>query len=239
MNYHIFFCISVEIVAAKKEKIKTLLMNKHAQGILFAVWQANSEHVENIKSTFEDLNFVVHSEPFCSSLELVSLIIAASESEYPMNFKYISFYFSGHGGANDLGKPVIEQLTNEHELEILNIEKYLMQPLRNLNLTRFFLFDCSLFSPSSISNIDALENMKSTLDIRSDEILAFAINVHPGCCGQWTHFFCAHLKKRNPILKIFDQTAEQYMEKTKNSKHPICVHNLKRTVILQKGMVCY
>ena len=65
--------------------------------------------VDLVSSTFEDLKFAVDRRVDQTCEELACLIEAASapEMKYPLSCKCMAFYFAGHGGIDESGKPFI------------------------------------------------------------------------------------------------------------------------------------
>ena len=66
---------------------------------------------------------------------------AAAVCDYPAGYKYIAFYFAGHGGRDKSGKLFVKGLQlDKSNPEILHIEEYITEPLKGLRrFTRLFI----------------------------------------------------------------------------------------------------
>ena len=60
-----------------------------------------AKDVENVEATFKHLNFATFLERDPTSAQIASLINAAAACKYPDGYKYIAFYFAGHGGREE------------------------------------------------------------------------------------------------------------------------------------------
>ena len=112
-----------------------------AEGIIFIVGifgaDGTANDVENVSSTFKELNFAIYIEQNPTSGLIAGLMKAAAVCDYPARYKYIAFYFAGHGGRDKSGKLFVKGLNPE----ILYIEEYITEPLKGLErFTRLFFF---------------------------------------------------------------------------------------------------
>ena len=103
--------------------------------------------VDKDRSTFEhpNIRFAILTTESPTSNELSALIAAASKYEYPSYYKFVAFYFSGHGGTDKDGKPFVQTLSEGH----IFIEQSIVEPLQNIKMIRLFFFDCCLSQPTN------------------------------------------------------------------------------------------
>ena len=95
--------------------------------------------ITNISLTFEELNFAVLSH--LTSTELVSLLNVASAFIYPLSYKFIVFYFAGHGDVdpNNGHAYVIPMLLNEiDDPKKVYIEKAIVSQFSNAKSPSLF-----------------------------------------------------------------------------------------------------
>ena len=209
------------------EKFKTLLQlacrgKSTANGIAIIIGISGPEGIEldikNMSSTFEELNFAVFSRSDLTSFELVSLLNVASNFVYPLSYKFIVFYFAGHGGVDNGQAYVLPlQLQETKDSEKVYIQQSIVSQFSSEQSPslqyrfRILLFDCCLTSPS----------MRHDPSIKSEK---FSIEAHGGCLvayatsrsyksegnmkrgGLWTHHLHQNLKLPLPISVILDRT---------------------------------
>ena len=125
----------------------------HAKGIIFVVGifgaSGTAEDVENITSTFKELKFAVFSERDLTAEKIACLVAAAAECNFPYKYRYIAFYFAGHGGTDESGEPFIVGLQADFsKKEILHINDFIVTPWKDLRTVRLFFFDCCQFPGS-------------------------------------------------------------------------------------------
>ena len=109
-----------EMIDEYKLKIGNLTQERkfaRAKGIIFVVGifgaDGTAEDVENITSTFKELKFAVFSERDLTAEKIACLVAAAAECEFPYKYRYIAFYFAGHGGTDESGEPFIRGLQTD------------------------------------------------------------------------------------------------------------------------------
>ena len=97
------FCL--DSVAIKVQQIHNRTHEpafQRAQGIIFIVGvygaDGTAKDIENVEATFKELNFAVYTERDPPSFQIACLTRAAATCQYPYRYKYIAFYFAGHGG---------------------------------------------------------------------------------------------------------------------------------------------
>ncbi len=129
--------------------------------------------VKKVRSTFEhaNVNFVTLTTQNPTSAQLSALIAAASKYEYPLRYKFVAFYFSGHGGTDKDGNPFVNTLSKDfafyrfsgrrgtdkdgnpfvHTLSKgrVFIEPSIIEPLKSIEKIRLFFFDCCLSQPTT------------------------------------------------------------------------------------------
>ena len=124
--------------------------NKKPQGIMFIVGMYGAPgtdvDVKTVQSTFEhpDINFAILPIQSPTSARLSAMIAAASKYGYPSRYKFVAFYFSGHGGIDNNGNPFVQTLSEGRVF----IEPSIIEPLKSIEKIRLIFFDCCLSQPS-------------------------------------------------------------------------------------------
>ena len=175
-----------------------------------------------MSSTFEGLNFAVLSQSNLTASEVLSLLNIAPSFVYPLSYKFVAFYFAGHGGIDHNGRAYILplQLRKQGDLEKVYIEEAIVSPFsdkRSPSLKyrcRILLFDCCL----------ATQSMRKDPDDPSSEPQKFKLEAPGGCLvayatsrtsesegdkqrgGLWTSHLHNNLKLPLPISVILDRT---------------------------------
>ena len=210
------------------QKYKKLLenlcrKNSEAKGIAIVIGISGPEGVEldvtNMASTFKELNFAVITQTDVTASELVSLVNIAAMYFYPLSYKFIVFYFAGHGGVDDRnGLPYVLPLQVLEEK--VYIEQQIFSQFSVENSTslqyryRIFLFDCCLSSPSTRSDPEntSKKPKKFKLEARGGCLVAYSTsrsykavgNDYRG--GLWTSYLHQNLKYPLAISTILDRT---------------------------------
>ena len=104
--------ITEEELKTKQRQIEIHYREKpDAKGIAFIVGiygaDGTDEDVRNMSSTLKELNFAVFTEKDPTRTQLACLVKAAAAVQYPLNYKFNTFYFAGHGGINESGSPYV------------------------------------------------------------------------------------------------------------------------------------
>ena len=199
--------------------------------------------VENIASTFKRLNFAIYIERDPTAKQIDELVKAVTMCQYPCKYKYVCFYFAGHGGRDQNGQLFIRGLQlNEFNPTILHIEDYVIKPLRCLeNIIRLFFFDCCQKSGNGVPfrNNGSPKNPK----VHSNELIAYSSSEGQSSFGDrmkggiWTHYFCRNVKKNVPITEVLSMTADKVKKNRNNSQEPITLCDSEfEKLILNKGM---
>ena len=223
------FCSCLENINQKEKEIQALISkennSEYVQGIVIAL--GIKSQVKKIESTFKQMGYIVFRELDLSCSSIACLVQAAAGSVYPVNIKYIIFYFAGHGGTDRSGKLFIEGLGLESE--ILPIEKYVFEPLRirKDKFIRLFLFDCYR-SSIDISKMAVVQ--PQFLD--SDEVVALALHKFQSV-SFWTTCLCDNLKNKAPIGNIL----EHVFKNDTDLEYSIFHCNLNTAVMLCESML--
>lgn len=234
-----------ELEEAKKNINDHCEYNPYAQGIIFdiAILMTDLSHHPgggqtdefNIMNTFhQKLNFTVCPLENPTPSRLACLLKAAAEfKKYPPCYKFIAFYYSGHGGIDDFGRKFIlpkeEKDDNSHaHHHVLYIEEDILYhfQFRSNNKDRkcLFFFDCCLDYQKGFP-VCGTAPFSSGLNIPCPpkSLVAYATsfnhlsqgNDYDG--GLWTKFLCQYLCNKSPLSKILEDT-HHAVEKQSN-KH--------------------
>ena len=222
---------------------------KRHQGIIFIVGVygvAGSEiDVKRVQTTFENpkLNFTIIIVQDPNTIRLRSLIVSAARYEYPIRYKFIAFYFSGHGGADKEGNLVVQTCDKQQ----VAIERYITEPMENLNKhVRLFFFDCCQSKSESVQSKATTGGPRSLTSeplrivkpqCMHGQVIAYAVSKGQKAYGdsseggEWTRRLCENLLKPDPITTVLTNTNEamknsefgQQMQPTTVSNVPIVV----------------
>ena len=144
--------------------------------------------------------------------ELACLIKAASapEMKYPLSCKCIAFYFAGHGGIDESGKPfILPMQTGKDVVERFYIEENILSFFRSSpkECTHLFFFDCCLSAGTTCVS------SQSTVSLVPPPQSVIAHATYPGERargnregGVWTRHLCENLKRPIPITDILART---------------------------------
>ena len=108
-----------------KKRIRNLYKeNQKAQGIIFVIGihgtAGTNIDVENISSIFNSLKFAVWCERDLTCADISCLTKAAASEKFP-NYKYIAFYYAGHGGIDEHERSFILPMKEQDSDERLKI----------------------------------------------------------------------------------------------------------------------
>ena len=181
------------------------------KGIIFVVGifgpDGTAEDVENITSTFKELKFAVFSERDLTAEKIACLVQAAAECTFPYKYRYIAFYFAGHGGTDESDKPFIRGLqTDASKKELLHIDDFIITPWKVLQLTRLFFFDCCQSAGSGTAFRGDDGGVKKKPKHYPGEVVCFCIK--QGQKGNWQCY-----KRRSVVilpLQEFKKTSTYY-----------------------------
>ena len=219
-----------------------------AQGIIFIVGiygaDGTAKDVENVEATFKQLNFASFIERDPTSAQIAFLINAAAACKYPDGYKYIAFYFAGHGGREEsTGKLFINGLQlNEAKPEILHIEEFIVDPLQRLKeLKKLLFFDCQ--TPGSGTAYHGGSTLVKNPKPLPNVLLAFSASEGKKSFGDktkggmWTYYLCKNLKKKKSVKALLIETSKDAHKLRKEFQEPqtFCLPEFDE-VILQQGM---
>ena len=222
---------------------------QRAQGIIFIVGvygaDGTAKDVENIEATFKELNFAIFIERDPTSSQIACLIKAAAACQYPYRYEYIAFYFAGHGGRDQSnGKLFIKGLQlDESDPEILHIEEFVVQPLKEINrLKKLCLFDCCQ-TPGSGRAYRDREIYARDLKPVPGMLIAYSTSEGQKSFGDntnggiWTYHLCKNLKKKETATKVLSMTSDDVSKLRKEFQEPVTVCSDEfHQLMLQSGI---
>ena len=169
-----------------------------------------------MSNAFTNLKFAVcdYSKYQLKEAEVKKIISAASTYEYPDSFKYICFYYTGHGGSCN-GDPFILDKNDDR----LFVMKEIVSPFYPENAQhlgqriRLFFFDCCLSKPYALKKSRS-EESPLLLSARGNSLIAFSTAMKSDskldCNGSyWTRFLSKNLTLDKPLSTILDLTHEE------------------------------
>ena len=219
----------------KKQQIKNHYRKKpDAKGIAFIIGMYDAAgtdvDVDNVSSVFKDeLNFAVFTEKDPTCTQLACLVKAAAAVRYPLNYKFITFYFAGHGGINDSGSPyVIPMQLKGEDRKVVLVEEDIISAFAGVKQICLFFFDCCL-SGTSLQEHSSINHPKP-IKAPPGCLIAYATNIGHKSTGDrvrggvWTHYLCKHLRDPEPlpITTILAKTNGDVMEERKDFQPPLC-----------------
>ena len=208
-----FFYLGKSNKAVLKQKIELCRKEKpEAQGIAFIVGMfgpaGTDLDVDHMEATFRsDLNFAVYREKNLTNQELISLVEAAADSNYPDNYKFVAFYYAGHGGVDESGNAFVIPMEVEKDKsgsEYVRIEEHIITPLithrkaGKFGRAYLFFFDCCL---SSAPVGGSQPNFKVTANKAPESLVAYATSTFSKARGDskqgglWTRYLNQYLKQ--------------------------------------------
>ena len=235
-GYHFFsftylghFSISQEELDTEKQRIKNRYREADAdniKGFAFVIGiygpAGTKADVDLVSSTFEDdLNFTVDRRMDQTCEELACLIKAASAPEmtYPLSCKCIAFYFAGHGGIDESGKPFILPMQKDKDVvERFYIEENILsffRPFSDLVYKKKTKKECIhlFFFDSCLSDATTCVSSQSAVSLVPSPGFVIAHATYPGERasgnsegGVWTRYLCKNLKLQLPITDILALT---------------------------------
>ncbi len=223
--------------------------NKKPQGIIFIVGMYGAAgtdvDVDKVQSTFKhpNINFATFTTQDPTSAQLSALIAAASKHEYPFCYKFIAFYFSGHGGTDKDGNPFVQTLSKGQVF----IEQSIVEPLRNIERILLVFFDCCLSQPTTdarnfrgVGTAGCVTTSSARPIIKRNrpqgEVVAYAVSKgqkaygDPKKGGEWTRRLCANILRPDPIVMVLATTNREVQEA--GGQKPLTTSNVDDTVII-------
>ena len=223
---------------------------ENAQGIMLIVGMlgvaGTANDVENVQKTFKELGFAVLTTPSPKSEKIACLIKAVAKplAKYPLRYKYFAFYYSGHGGEDESGM-FIRTLDVANSNPVLHIEKFIIKPLKELQLTRLFFFDCCQ-SPGSGEVFQSRGDIQKRPRPIAREVIAFATSGGQKALGGtkrggvWTYHLCENLKKQDqPLVMVLAKTNGEVVKEREDMQKPYCENDIDEKLIISYGMLQY
>ena len=177
--------------------------------------------VDLVSSTFKnDLKFAVDRRQDQTCEELACLIKAASapEMKYPMSCKCTAFYFAGHGGIDEFGKPfTLPMQKGKDAVDRFYIEENILSFFRSSPNNRKTKKECThlFFFDSCLSAGTTSVSSQSTMTLTAPPQFVIAFATYPGKMakgntegGVWTRHLCKNLKLPIPVTTILARTHE-------------------------------
>ena len=217
-----------------KHQLHSLLKNyPQAKGLAIVIGVSGPpgihDDVQNISLTFKrDLGFAVwqHNDPLLE--ELACLLQVAAEFNYPISYKFIVFYYAGHGGSDDGHGYVIpaEDDQCDETNNKLFIDEGIVSPFRpknapNLaNRYRLFFFDCCLSESRERGPNIPKKKQQMKLPAHGNCLVAYSTFMTNEAAGDtdvggiWTRYLYENLKLDLPITSILDITYNEVVEGT-------------------------
>ena len=199
-----------------KQRIGNLFKARpECQGIAFVIGThgpaGTGVDIDNVRNTFIDLNFAVWDERDLTCSKLACLVKAAASHMYPC-YKYLAFYFAGHGGSVN-GHPFIVpmKLKGDGSQQKLFIEQSILSCFQKSRKRCLFFFDCCLVATEDSDKSTQASNIfKLTAPVKC--LVAYATATGYKSQGDkvqgglWTRTLCAKLKEPLPLSAILDET---------------------------------
>ena len=199
--------------------------------IVIGILNASGVHddVENVSSTFEQLKFAVWKKENTSLKALYRIVLAAAKYgetyRYPLSYKFITFYFAGHGGSDDGHSFVCPAYLRGQPKPKLFIEEGIVSPFRPKNapqlkyMYRLFFFDCCLNDPNRDDTTEHAVPKQMKLPAHANCLVAYGTSMeyyskgYKGKGGVWTGYLCENLRNYDlPITTILDITHSQVIK---------------------------
>ena len=239
---------SKDVMEAKEKIHRKCQYKPNAQGIIFVVDMlfvgksgnpgGTDIDAANVSTTFsKELNFAVYSGEDLDCAELACLVQAAAEfDKYPLNYDFIAFYYTGHGGIDASSREFVLplQLEGDDGLNVLYIEDDILSPFRSNSLgfcshkdrKCLFFFDCCLDNKPALSiHGTPLQNKDFNLKNPPACLVAYATSVNHESKGNeingglWTCHLCQNLRSTDPLSTILERTIDDVVKaQEKNTK---------------------
>ena len=180
--------------------------------------------VDRMKDTFEKLNFVVMVRYDPSFVDLVALLEVAATYAYPTGFfRFIAFYFAGHGGSDDGHAFIYPSRSESSPLYVEEgiVEKFYPEEKSSSlgNRARLFFFDSCLKDDTvkghgqgsaQFEEGDAMLPARGNILVAYATSLTFSSRGGPKNGGYWTRHLYRNLVDLDLSLSaVLDITWEQ------------------------------
>ena len=192
--------------------------NENAVGFAFVIGiDGCVSDVEEMSTTFENLNFAVMKQPNMSIQKLESYIKAATKYRFK-NYKFIAFYVSGHGTIDDEGRPCIVQADEIKK----SIEECIVSPFTDVLQEKKCLFFLDCFSSKEHMGAKQMKFTfrphKQTLIACSSSQIMVASEGSESDRKCWTRHLLETLKSDQPLTAILDHIYDQVVKETTRKK---------------------
>ena len=169
---------------------------------------------------------------------------AAAECGYPSRYKYIAFYFAGHGGRDESGKLFVEGLQlDEKNPEILHIEEYIIDPLKSLSeCTRLFFFDCCQTTGNGAPFRDGGGKQAQNPKPHPGILVAYSTSEGQKSFGNrtdggiWTYYLCKNIRESKKIGEVLFKTFNDVVRIREQFQKPttVCTDDMLN-IVLKRG----
>ena len=172
-----------------------------------------SKDCRKMAKVFKNLGFAVWDIEDGSSVQVAATLQTVAQTEFPNSYKFIIFYFSGHGGSQDNHTYIQCHVDDPDEVSTLSIEKGIIAPFLTRNASKLkklryiFLFDCCL--KDAESEVCRLKDI--SLPSFDNILIAYATSMtftakggNEG--GLWTNSLAENMELDCPLTSILDLT---------------------------------
>ena len=188
--------------------------------------KGTDKDVDNMASTLGKLNFTVRREQYLTSAQLCCLVKAASDCNYYPNYKYVVFYYSGHGGSDDSENSFVLPQQDGGSAEVVYIMDDIIRPFVDspkagkFDRRYLFFFDCCLSYAHTEGGVTArgLESPLKFTKVPPECLVAYATSMGSKSVGGseggiWSRTLCSYLEKDLSLAEILDKTREEVKHK--------------------------
>ena len=195
------------------------------------------EDMKRMEGVFKKLGLAVWKMKDKDSAQIAGALQAVGRCNFSKMYKFIIFYFSGHGESQDNHAYVHCYGDKSTPINTLSIEKGIVAPLLTKNapqlkgLHRIFLFDCCLQDAPVKGKACRLEDI--SLPSSDNILIAYATSMtftaegdNQG--GLWTKFLAKNIMELDlPLTTVLDLTWEDVVLDF-NQRHSYTVHQGKK-----------
>ena len=216
-----FLIVCIAVVAGYKASIKALyLAHPRCQGIAFIEEMSSAagsnKDGSKMEKAFEKLNFAVFRMTNLPANNMKALTQAIAEVKFPIVYKYIAFYFAGHGGINSNGDSFIQAVQQGNESDRVYISKDIINVIQRGQKAKrlLFFFDCCM-SLAHNDGKDPPPNINvtgsNTLVARASSFGEKSFGTKNG--GFWTNSLGEHIGDDNLLIAILDVVNSEVRKK--------------------------
>ena len=209
------------VVAGYKASIQALISgHPGCQGIAFIEEMSSAtgsnKDGSKMEKAFEKLNFAVFRMTNLPANNMKALTQAIAEVKFPIVYKYIAFYFAGHGGINKNGDSFIQAVQQGNESDRVYISKDIINVIQRGQKAKrlLFFFDCCM-SLAHNDGKDPPPNINvtgsNTLVARASSFGEKSFGTKNG--GFWTNSLGEHIGDDNLLIAILDVVNSEVRKK--------------------------